>query len=331
MKAVVMAAPGGPEVLELKEIAEPAIASPTQIKVRIKAAGVNPVDTKIRGRGLLQGELPAVLGCDGAGEVVEVGEAVSRFKPGDAVWLCHGGLGGAQGNYAEFSVLDERHAEPKPANVDFVHAAAAPLVLITACESLITQARLAAGETVLIHAGAGGVGHVAIQIAKLQGARVITTVGSPEKAEFVRGLGADETILYREEDFVARTLELTGGKGADVIYDTVGPDIFKRSIEATAHYGRLVTLLDPGPADWKEARVRNLSVQFTLMLSPWLRNLEEHWARQNRILRQCAEWMDAGKLKIEVERTFPLAQAAEAHRLIEQGGTQGKIGLAIEA
>jgi len=327
MKAVVMAAPGGPEVLEPSEIAEPTISSPTQIKVRIRAAGVNPVDTKIRGRGIMQGELPAVLGCDGAGEVVETGAAVSRFKPGDAVWFCHGGLGGAQGNYAEFTVLDEAHAEPKPATADFVHAAAAPLVLITAWESLISQAQLTAGETALIHAGAGGVGHVAIQIAKQRGARVITTVGSPEKAEFVRHLGADETILYRDEDFVARTLELTGGQGADVVYDTVGPEVFTGSIEATAHYGRLVTLLDPGPVDWKEARVRNLTVQFTLMLSPWLRDLDEHWARQNEILRQCAEWIDAGALRIEVGRTFPLDQAAEAHRLIEQGGTQGKIVL----
>jgi len=327
MKAVVMAAPGGPEVLELQEITEPAIASPTDIKVRIGAAGVNPVDTKIRGRGVLQGQLPAILGCDGAGEVVEVGSAVKRFKPGDAVWFCHGGLGGDQGNYAEYKVLDEGHAELKPSSLDFAHTAAAPLVLITAWESLITQSRLAADETVLIHAGAGGVGHVAIQIAKLQGARVLTTVGSPEKAEFVRSLGADETILYRDEDFVTRALALTGNRGADVVYDTVGPETFKRSIEATAHYGRLVTLLDPGPVDFKEARVRNLAIHFTLMLSPWLRNLEEHWARQNRILRQCAEWIDAGKLKIGLEGSFPLAEAAEAHRRIESGHTRGKIVL----
>ena len=327
MKAIVMAAPGGPEVLQYRDWPEPQITADHQIKVRLHGAGVNPVDTKIRSRGLLQGELPAILGCDGAGEVVEAGPAVTRFKPGDAVWLCHGGIGGAPGNYAEYTVLSEKRAEPKPKSLDFAPAAAAPLALITAWESLITQARLAAGQTVLIHAGTGGVGHLAIQLAKLHQARVITTVGSAEKADFARRLGADEVILYREEDFVARTLDLTDGKGADLIYDTVGPEVFRASIAATAHYGQLVTLLDPGPVDWKEARVRNLGVHFTLMLSPWLRQLDAHWDRQNAILRQCGEWIDAGRLRVEVGKTLPLAEAAEAHQLIGEGHARGKIVL----
>ena len=327
MKAVIVTAAGGPEALQTVELAEPVVSSPTEVKIRLRAAGINPVDTKVRSKGLMQGSYPAVLGCDGAGEVVETGSAVSRFKPGDAVWFCHGGLGGTQGNYAEFNVIDESHLEAKPANLDFVHAAAAPLVLITAWESLVTQTRIGEGHTVLVHAGAGGVGHVAIQIAKLRGARVITTVGSREKAEFARSLGADETILYRDQDFVQRTLELTQGKGADVVYDTVGPDIFKRSIEATAYYGQLVTLLDPGAVELKEARMRNLGIHLTLMLSPWLRNLDDHWARQNQILRQCAEWIDAGKLRLHVADTLPLADAAEAHRLVEAGHSSGKLVL----
>jgi len=330
MKAVQMIATGGPDVLQPSEIPEPAITAPGQVKIRIRAAGVNPIDTKVRSRGLFQGEPPAVLGCDGAGEVVETGPDVRRFAVGDPVWFCHGGLGGAQGNYAEYTVIDEAHVEPKPASLSFEEAAAAPLALITAWESLVTQARTGKGDTVLIHAGAGGVGHLAIQLAKLHGARVVTTVSSPEKAEFVQGLGADDTIDYTREDFVARTLELTEGAGADTVYDTVGPAVFSRSIEACAHYGSLVTLLDPGPGiDWKEARIRNLGIHFTLMLTPWLRGLETHWARQNEILRRCAARFDEGRLQVRLGQVFPLAGAAEAHRRIEAGHVTGKQVLAV--
>ncbi|MEN8174118.1 MAG: zinc-binding dehydrogenase [Pseudomonadota bacterium] len=334
MKAIVMTAPGGPEVLEYRELPEPQITARDQIKVRLRAAGVNPVDTKVRAKGLFQGEPPAILGCDGAGEVVAVGDGVSAFGPGDKLWHCDGGLGGGPGgtggNYAEYRVLDARRARPMPATLDFAHAAAAPLVLITAWESLVTQCRVGPQHTVLVHAGAGGVGHVAVQLAKLHGARVIATVGSAEKAEFVRHLGADQVINYREEDFVARTLELTGGRGADVVYDTVGPEVFRASVEATACYGNLVTLLDPGPdLELKTARTRNLGIHFTLMLAPWLLGLEEHWARQVDILDRCAEWIDGGRLRIHVGASFPLEQAADAHRLVEAGHMQGKAVLTM--
>ncbi len=325
MKAVVMTAVGGPETLKLRDLPEPGITTPTGIKVRIRAAGINPIDTKVRSRGLFQGKVPAILGCDGAGEVIEIGGDVTRFNPGDRVWFCHGGLGGAQGNYAEYTVLDESHVERMPASISFEEAAAAPLALITAWESLITQAAVSADDSVLIHAGAGGVGHLAIQLAKVRGARVLTTVSSDEKAAFARELGADKVINYRDEDFVERTLALTDGEGASVIYDTVGADVFSRSIEACAHYGKLVTLLDPGPGiDWKEARTRNLGIHFTLMLTPWLRNLSTHWKRQNEILKQCASWIDEGRLRINVGQSFPLAEAAQAHRLIEEGHGLGK-------
>ena len=152
MKAMVMTAAGGPEVLELRDIPEPAIARPTQIKVRLRAAGVNPVDTKIRSRGLLVAgaELPAVLGCDGAGEVVAVGPLVTRFRVGDAVWFCHGGLGREQGNYAEYRVIEEWLAERVPAGLGFEEAAAAPLVLITAWEALCGRCCLQEAQTVLV-------------------------------------------------------------------------------------------------------------------------------------------------------------------------------------
>jgi NADPH2:quinone reductase len=244
------------------------------------------------------------------------------------VWFCHGGLGGLQGNYAEQVVLEESVCCRKPASIDFAHAAAAPLVLITAWEALFGRAYLSEGQTLLVHAGAGGVGHVAIQLAKQVGARVITTVSSDEKAEFVRGLGADIVVNYRQEDFVEVVQHHTQGLGADVVLDTVGPEVLKQSIPATAHYGDLVTLLDPGPdVDWKEARLRNLRIGFTLMLTPMLRDLPQARADQVAILSNCSEFIDSGALKLTLADSLPLEQASEAHRRIEAGHIQGKLVL----
>lgn len=327
MQAILMTAVGGPDVLSLRDVAEPEIARPTEIKVKLRAAGVNPIDTKVRHRGLFYPDaLPAILGCDGAGEVVAVGDAVERFKPGDNVWFCHGGLGREPGNYAEYTVLDQRWAAPMP-NVSHAEAAAAPLVLITAWGALFERGGLVAGQTVLIHAGAGGVGHVAIQLAKLHGARVITTVSSAEKAEFAKALGADETIDYQREDFAARVDELTDGQGCNLVFDTVGPEVFRRSIAATAHFGRLVTILDPGEQDWSEARMRNLTIGFELMLTPMLRDLHAARDKHVDILRQCASWIEQGQLRIHVDAQLPLEEAAKAHAMIEAGHTQGKIVL----
>ncbi len=329
MQAIVMRETGGPDVLRLETLPDPRITLPTEIRVELKAAGVNPIDTKLRSRGVfLPDGLPAVLGCDGSGVVVETGSEASLFREGDEVWFCHGGLGGLQGNYAEQVVLDESVCCRKPASIDFDQAAAAPLVLITAWEALFGRAHLAEGQTLLVHAGAGGVGHVAIQLAKQVGAKVMTTVSSAEKAEFVRSLGADIVIDYRHEDFVEVVLQQTQGQGADVVLDTVGPEVLKKSIAATAHYGDLVTLLDPGPeVDWKEARMRNLRVGFTLMLTPMLRDLPQARDEQMTILCNCSEFIDSGNLKISLADALPLDQAPEAHRRIEQGHTQGKLVL----
>lgn len=330
MKAILMTAVGGPEVLSLSEIDEPQITSPTEIKVRLQAAGVNPVDTKIRRKGVFfPNPLPAVLGCDGAGEVVAVGSAVDRFRPGDKVWFCHGGLGREQGNYAEYTVLDQRWAGLMPATLPFAEAAAAPLVLITAWGALYDRGGLEAGQTVLIHAGAGGVGHVAIQLAKLKGARVITTVGSERKADFVKALGADEAIDYRQNGFADAVNQLTAGKGCDLVFDTVGPSVFEQSIPVTAHFGRLVTILDPGALNWGEARIRNLLIGFELMLTPMLRDLHEARDKQIAILNQCASWFDQGRLKIHLSEQMAMNDAARAHKQIEAGHTQGKIVLTM--
>jgi NADPH2:quinone reductase len=332
MQAIQMTATGpAPEVLRLVDIPEPGITSPTEIKVRIRAAGINPVDTKLRRNGMLfPAALPAIPGCDGAGTVIETGTAASRFQPGDNVWFCHGGLGGAPGNYAEIKVLEESAAEPMPPTLGFQEAAALPLVLITAWEALFDRAGLAADQTVLIHAGAGGVGHVAIQLAKAVGARVATTVSTAEKAELVRQLGADHVIYYRDTDVTGAVMEWTAGRGVDVVLDTIGGATFRHSLDAARVYGHVVTLLEPGnDVNWKNARNRNLSISFTLMLTPMLQDLPEASRHQGEILNRCAALIADGKLRPLVSTTLPLAEAAQAHRLIEAGHIQGKLVLEI--
>ena len=330
MKAMLMTAVGDPDVLKFQDIAEPEISTASQIKIKLQAAGVNPVDTKIRRHGVFYDQpLPAVLGCDGAGIVVETGTAAQQFNVGDKVWFCHGGLGREQGNYAEYTVLDERWVSPSPKTFSFIEAAAAPLVLITAWGALFDRGGLQSGQTVLIHAGAGGVGHVAIQLAKQIGATVITTVSSEQKAEFVKSLGADEVVIYAQDGFAAAVDDLTGGKGADLVFDTVGSAVFKESIAVTAHFGRLVTLLDPGELNLGEARMRNLLIGFELMLTPMLRDLPAARDKHIEILKRCALWADQGLLKLHVGKQFPLEAAAEAHRLIEAGHATGKIVLSV--
>jgi NADPH:quinone reductase len=332
MQAIHMTATGpADEVLQLVDIPAPEITSPSEIKVRIMAAGINPVDTKLRNKGMLFPDaLPAIPGCDGAGTVIETGTAATRFQKGDNVWFCHGGLGGAAGNYAEIKVLEEAAAQPMPAELGFMEAAALPLVLITAWEALFDRADLAIGQTVLIHAGAGGVGHVAIQLAKAAGAHVAATVSTPEKAEIVRQLGADHIILYKDSDVTAAIMEWTTGRGVDVVLDTVGGETFRSSLDAACVYGHVVTLLEPdNDVNWKNARNRNLSISFTLMLTPMLQHLPEASTHQGDILNRCAAMIAEGKLRPLVAKTLPLAEAAQAHRLVEAGHVQGKLVLDI--
>ena len=349
MRAVLMHQSGAPDaLLYSNEVEPPRIHSEHQVLIRLKAAGVNPIDTKLRSRGTYYPEqMPAILGCDGAGVVEEIGEAVTRFRPGDEVYFCHGGIGGDQGNYAELNVVDERFVAAKPRSVDFITAAAAPLVLITAWEALHDRARIEAGQKVLVHAGAGGVGHVAIQLAKAAGCQVITTVSSKAKAAFARQLGADEVILYPEADFAEAASSWSGGEGVDVVLDTVGGRVFEQSFAATRPYGHIVSLLQPGEVDWKVARLhivsllqpgevdwkvarlRNLTTSLELMLSPMYYGWSAAQEHQAWILEQCAAIIDEGKLQLAVSHTLPLEEAASAHELLKSGGMQGKIVLAI--
>lgn len=330
MKAVVMTKAGGPEVLQVQEVPEPKIEE-GEILVRLHAAGVNPIDTKLRKRGsFYPDQTPTILGCDGAGVVEAVGEGVNRFQVGDEVYFCQGGLGGAKGNYAEYIAIDARFATLKPASLSFAQAAAAPLVLITAWEALYDRARINAGQRTLIHGGAGGVGHIAVQLAKLKDAEVCTTVSSEEKASFVRNMGADLAILYKDKNFVEAALEWTRGEGVDIAFDTVGGKLFQETFSAIRTYGDIVTILEPDKKTvWKEARNRNLRISLELMLTPMLTEDEDLQLDQVAILRDCARLFDRGSLKIQLGKTFPLDKAAEAHRLLESGSMTGKIALLI--
>ena len=330
MRSVLMTKVGAPDVLELHEIEKPEISSPSDLLIRLQAAGVNPIDTKLRQGLVPMDNLPAVLGCDGSGVVEEVGSAVGKFQAGDEVYFFHGGIGAVQGNYAEFRTIDERFVAHKPESLSFIEAAAAPLVLITAWEALHDRAHIKADQNVLIHAGAGGVGHVAIQLAKIAGANVCTTISSDEKAGFVRSLGADMTINYKEQNFVEAVMDWTDGNGVEIVMDNVGGKLIEASFPAITHYGRFITLLQPDKEiDWTVARQRNIAIHLEIMLSPLLFGLEDAQKHQTFILEECARYFDGGKLTIHINKSRPLEKAARSHAEIESGTTTGKIVLTM--
>ena len=337
MKAILMTAAGNADVLQLRDIPKPELPSPHHLLVKLAAAGVNPLDTKLRAKpAYYPDKLPAILGCDGAGIVAETGSAVTRFKPGDAVYFCNGGLGGNLGDepgcYAEYTALHEEYCAAKPANLSLEESAALPLVLLTTWESLVERANLQAGQTILIHAAAGGVGHVAVQIAHHLGAHIAVTVSDAKQAGLAHGLGAEKIINYREQDFVQETLDWTQGKGADVVLDTVGGETFLRSLNAVRIDGKVVSILATplGAADVQLARLRNLSLCYELMLTPQVLKLHDERIRQRKILEQGAQLVEAGKLGVLVSHRLPLKNAAQAHRLIEAGGMTGKVVLTME-
>ncbi len=333
MKAILATAPGSADVLQLRDIPKPELPSPHHLRVKLAAAGVNPVDAKLRAKPAYHPDkLPAILGRDGAGTVEAVGSAVTRFKVGDVVFFSNGGIGDEPGSYAEYTTLHEDHCAAKPATLGLEDSAALPLVFITAWEALVERAELKPGQTVLVHAAAGGVGHIAVQLARHIGARIGVTVSDEHKGEFARSLGAEKVIHYRTQDFVQEAQDWTEECGVDVVFDTVGGDTFLRSFDAARIGGKVVSILATplGTDDVQKARLRNLSLCFELMLTPQALNLHEERSHQREILEQCAALVDAGQLTVHVSHRLPLAQAADAHRLIESGHTVGKIVLTME-
>jgi NADPH2:quinone reductase len=327
MKAMVVREFGGPEVFEQREIPRPSPKT-GQVLVRVKASSVNPVDTKIRS-GMLAAiapEAPTVLGCDMAGVVEECGAGVTAFFPGDEVYGCAGGVKGSPGALAEFMTADARLLAPKPAGLTFEEAASLPLVSITAWDGLLDRAKVRAGQRVLVHGGAGGVGHVALQLCVARGAEVWATVSSEEKAAIARALGAAGTINYREElvdDYVKRA---TGGAGFDVVFDSVGGDNVARCFHAAAVSGTVVSISTRTTTDLSPLHAKGLTLHVVFMLIPLLYNRgREH---HGEILREVSALVAAGKLKPLLDaRRFRFDEVAQAHALLQSGTATGKIAL----
>lgn len=326
MRAIVIHAHGGADELRLEEQPKPEPGE-FDLLVEVHATSVNPVDVKIRENARGNRKMPLTLGYDVSGVVVACGSRVVGWKPGDAVYGCPNLFG--NGANAEYALLDARAAGPKPQSVDHATAAVLPLVSLTAWEALHDRARLQAGQDLLIHAGAGGVGHIAVQLAHLHGCRVITTAGRPESIAFCREtLGADEVIDYKEQDFVARVTELSGGAGLPVVFDTVGETTFQRSIECVAPGGQLVTILGSSAGDMGAILLyRSITVHHEFMgARVAYGNAPE---RQGAILRGIARLVDRGLLKPHVSKRLPLERVAEGHHQIETGHTLGKIAITV--
>ena len=331
MRAMLMTAVGGPEVLQLADLPDPALPGEHDVLVRLRAAGINPADYKQRSYGT-GGPLPAVLGSDGAGVVEAIGPAVTRVAVGDEVFFCDGGFASLPGTYQELRVVDERYLALKPRRLSFVEAAAAPLVTITAWEALRERARIGTGQFALVQAGAGGVGHMSVQIARLAGARVATTVRPGPKAQLASSLGAELCIDYTREDVAEKLRGWSGMDGADVVHDTVGGKTFTACFSLVRPYGDLVSNVE---SPWEDEAItamhnRNLRVSFTWMPAPMVFGWPEHRQRQREILEQAAIHYDAGDLRIVVGATFPLPDAADAHRALEAGQITGKAVLTMQ-
>jgi NADPH:quinone reductase-like Zn-dependent oxidoreductase len=302
-----------------------------QVLVRIVASGVNPLDTKIRAGAAAHAQqpLPAVLGIDMAGVVVSTGADVTAFRPGDEVYGMVGGVGGVQGTLAEYAAVDARLLAIKPRNLAMREAAALPLSAITSWEGVVDRARVGAGDKVLVHGGAGGVGHVVVQLARARGAEVFATVDQ-DHFDLARRLGATP-IDYRAEtvdDYVAR---YTAGKGFDVVYDTVGGATLDASFGAARRYGgHVVSILGWGTHKLAPLSFRAATYSGVFTLLPLITG--EGREHHGEILRAAADLVEAGKLVPLVDaRRFDLGTAIEAHRLVESGAARGKVVVDVAA
>jgi putative PIG3 family NAD(P)H quinone oxidoreductase len=326
VKAIVVDEPGDPEVMRLGEVADP-VAGPGEVLVRVRATAVNRADTLQR-RGLYPPPpgAPEIIGMEAAGAIDAVGDGVDGWHVGNEVCALLSG-----GGYAERVAVPAGQLIPIPEGMSWTEAAAIPEVFLTAHDNLVTRGRLAAGETVLIHGGGGGVGTAAIQLAHRAGARVLATAGSAEKLRRCRELGADAGINHREEDFVARARELTGGGGVDLVLDVMGASYLARNLEALAPDGRLVIIGLQGGAsagiDLNLLLRRRLTVIATTLRG---RSAGQKAEIVRRFVDDALPGFEDGSLRPVVDRVLPLAEAAAAHRAMEAGDNVGKIVLVVE-
>jgi NADPH2:quinone reductase len=294
---------------------------PGEVRVKIEAAGVNFIDIYQR-TGQYRGALPLTLGQDAAGEVDEVGSGVTEVRPGDRVAYPL-----TQGTYAEYGIVSAWKLAPIPDNIGAPQAAAAMVQGLTAHYLTCSTFPLKPGDVALVHAAAGGLGALVVQIAKQLGASVIGTVSTEEKASIAREAGADEVILYTQADFEAEVKRLTEGRGVDVVYDSVGKTTFDKSLNCLRPRGYMVLCgQSSGAVPPLDPQVLNAKGSLFLTrptLGHYIANREELLGRANDLFK----WMQTGELKIRVDRTFPLQEAAEAHRYLEGRQTKGKVVL----
>ena len=321
MRAVVITSPGGPEVLKLEEVPDP-VPGEGEVVVEVAAAGVNPAD-------LLQRQgfyppppgAPAYPGLECSGRIAGVGPGVSGWREGDSACALLSG-----GGYADLVAVPAGQLLPIPGGVSLTDAAALPEVACTVNASVSGQARIAPGETLLVHGGAGGIGTMAIQLGKALGAVVACTAGTPAKLERCLELGADLAISYRDEDFVAAVRDFTGGRGADVILDIMGAPYLARNIEALATSGRLLQIATRGGVS---AEI-DLGVLMRKRISIFASTLRARPVAQKAVVvadvrDQVWPLVAAGEVVPVIDRALPMAEAAQAHRLIEEGAHVGKI------
>ena len=328
MKATVIESFGEPSVFKQQDIDKPKIV-PGHVLIEVFASSVNPVELRIRS-GEAPGmapQLPAVLHGDVAGKVVEVGESVTKFKVGDEVYGLAGGTKGTLGGaLADYMLADADFLALKPKKLDFVQAAALPLVSLAAWQALIDKGQLKKGDNVLIHAAAGGVGHVAIQIAKWVGANVYTTASTPEKIAIGKQSGALEVIDYTKEsvrDYVARC---TDKKGFDLVFDTVGGPNLEKSFEAVKALGTVLSIATRGTHDLSMMNFKGLSLHVVYTMYPLVSGKGR--AHYGEIMEQIAQIVDAGQLKPLIDsKQFTFAEAGKSHEYLASGQALGKIVL----
>jgi NADPH2:quinone reductase len=322
MAALVIEAANTP--FKLKEVERP-VAGHGQVLVRIQASGINPLDNKISKGAAAHAKqpLPAILGIDFAGAVEAVGDGVTNFIPGDEIFGMAGGVGGLQGTLAQYAAFEASLLAKKPANLSMKQAAALPLVFITAWEGLVDRAKIEKGQKVLIHGGAGGVGHVAVQIAKAFDAEVYAT-GSAKDQLYIESLGAT-FIDYKTTPVADYVNQYTGGEGFDIVYDTVGGATLDASFSAVKYYtGHVVSCLGWGEHKLAPLSFRGATYSGVFTLMPMITGRGR--AHRGEIMTAATKLAEAGKLLPLVdERNFTLNRAQEAFDIIESGGQKGKL------
>ena len=327
MKAQVIRSFGEASVFEIADIPVPEV-KPMHVLIQVKATSLNPIDTKIRSGVFAKfaPEFPAVLHGDVSGIVTEVGEGVTDFKKGDEVYGFAGGVKGTGGALAEYMLADARLLAYKPKNLSFAEAVALPVASITAWEALVKRANIQAGDEILIHGGTGGVGHAAIQLAKWLGAKVYTTVSTPEKAQIAKELGADVVINYKETSVRDYVNMYTDGKGFKFIFDTVDRENLERSIEAASIYGSIVAIAVSQNYNLAPFLLKALNFHVVFIELPILH--EEFRHINGDVLKKVTPIIEEGKLQPLIdERRFTFDEISEAHEYYEAKKAVGKIVL----